>query len=386
MKFAGFRRYDGTVGVRNYIAILPTTGCASEVALRIAEEVNGAVPLLHHQGCCQLKPDLEQVTRVLIGLGRNPNVASVLVVSLGCESISPQEVVEGIAESQKPVEMISIQAEGGFTATVKKGIKIVSSMASEARKLKREPCSLADLTVGVKCGASDATSGLVSNPAVGSAVDKIVDAGGTVIFGETTEVIGAEHILAKRAINELTAKKIFEAVERMESKAKKVGVDMRGSQPTAGNIKGGLTTIEEKSLGAISKSGSRLIQGVLEYGEAPRGKGLYFMDSPGMELVYMTGVAACGTQVILFSTGLGAPQGFPIVPVIKISGNEKTCRHLSEHIDIDLSTVLRGEESLDEGGERILEAICRVASGEVTKAEAIGYDKTVDIYVLNSFV
>ncbi len=374
------------MGARNHVALLPTTGCANAFVRKIGQQVPGTVPILHHQGCAQLKPDLEQVTRTLIGLGLNPNVAGVVVVSLGCESVVPQEVVDGIAASGKPVALLSLQAEGGFTKTLQRGIDVASHMCAEAHAQEREPFTVADLVLGIKCGASDTTSGLAANPVLGLVVDRVVDAGGTVIFGETTEIIGAEHLLAQRAVNQRVAQRVYEVVERMEAKAKAMGVDMRGSQPTGGNIRGGLTSIEEKSLGAIVKGGSRPLQGVLEYGERPSGKGLYFMDSPGMEIVYLTGPAAGGVQALLFSTGLGAPQGFPLYPVIKVCGNERTARHLAEHIDVDVSPVLRGEETLDEAGDRLFTELVQVVSGKSTKAEALGFDETVDIYTWGTFI
>jgi altronate dehydratase large subunit len=300
--------------------------------------------------------------------------------------VSSKKVVDGIAASGKPVDLLSLQEEGGFTKALRKGIDIATQMCVEANAQERRSFALEDLVLGIKCGASDTTSGLVSNTVVGHVVDKVVDGGGTVIFGETTEIIGAEHLLAKRAVNQHVAKRVYEVVERMEAKAKAMGVDMRGSQPTGGNIRGGITSIEEKSLGAIAKSGSKPLQGVLEYSEKPSERGLFFMDSPGMEIVYLTGPAAGGVQALLFSTGLGAPQGFPLYPVIKICGNERTGNHLAEHIDVDVSTILRGEETLDEAGNRLFAELVSVISGKKTKAEALGLDGTVDIYTWGSFI
>jgi altronate dehydratase large subunit len=386
MMLYGYARAQDKVGVRNYVALIPTTGCANDLVQRIEREVPGTVPILHHQGCAQLKPDLEQVTRTLIGLGANPNVASVLVVSLGCESVSPQDVVEGIAASGKPVDLLSMHGEGGFTKALRKGIGIASRLVAEAGTLEKTAFSLADMVVGIKCGASDTTSGLISNPVIGVVADKVVDAGGTVIFGETTEIMGAEHMLAQRAVTKDVARSVYAIVERMEAKATRAGVDMRGSNPTAGNIRGGLSTIEEKSLGALVKGGSRPLQGVLEYGARPTGRGLYFMDSPGMEIVFLTGPAAGGAQVILFSTGLGAPQGFPLCPVIKVCGNRRTVQRLAEHIDVDVSPVLHGEENLEAASDRLLQELVAVGSGQKTKAEILGLVATVDIYTQGSFV
>jgi altronate dehydratase large subunit len=382
MKFLGYRRPDGSVGVRNYIAVIPTVVCANSVVSRIASQIPGAVPILHNQGCTQLTPDLEQVTRTLVGLGRNPNVAAVLVVSLGCECVSLDEVVEKISESKKPVEGIVILDLGGEIKAVEKGTRIVEGLSQSSSEIEKESFDLEDLIVGVKCGASDATSGLSSNPATGIAVDEIIKGGGSVIFGETTEFIGAEHILAKRASDEKVSKRIYEIVESMENRAKSIGVDMRSAQPTSGNIRGGLTTIEEKSLGAIVKGGyASRIKGVLEYAERPREKGLHVMDTPGRENEYMTGIAAAGVQIIVFTTGLGAPQGFPFVPVIKVTGNPKTFERMSDHMDVSVSKVMEGKEKLDEAGDRIVKEIIRVASGKRTKAEVLGYGGPVGIWV-----
>jgi altronate dehydratase large subunit len=380
MEFLGFEREDGEVGVRNYIAVIPTVGCANEVAEEIARRVSGCKALLHHQGCCHIPSDLETVERVLIGWGRNPNVSAVLLISLGCENVSVDRIYKEISKFRRHVEKIVIQ-ENGYRKSVDNGVKIARKLVESAKESKRESFDLSKLIIGVKCGASDTTSGIASNPAVGKAVDKIIDMGGTVVFGEITEVIGAEHILAKRAVSKEVSEKILDVVQELEMKVKSLGIDLRGCNPTLGNIKGGLSTIEEKSLGAIVKSGSSKIKDVLKYGEKPAGNGLYMMMSPGREIEFLTGLIAGGAQTVLFSTGIGAPQGYPIAPVIKICGNPKTCSTLYEHIDVDVSEIITKGISIDEASERILEKIIRVASGEKTKAELIGYDRTVDIYI-----
>ncbi|MCD6574281.1 UxaA family hydrolase [Candidatus Aerophobetes bacterium] len=380
-KYSGYLRKDGSIGIRNYVAVIPTVGCVNEVASRIATQVDGAVPILHHQGCCQLKPDVDTVTRVLEGIGKNPNVVGVLLVSLGCEAVDTKEIEKHL-KMLKPTYSICLQKLGGITKTVERGINIVQSLVSNITNTTKE-VNLNSLVVGLKCGASDATSGIASNPAVGVAVDKLIENGATVIFGETTEVLGAEEVLAKRAVTAEIASGILKKIEEMEHRAKSMGVDMRGSQPTPGNIRGGLTTIEEKSLGAIIKSGTKPINGVLEYGEQPSDCGLYFMDTPGREIEVLTGLASGGCQLILFTTGVGAPQGFPLCPVIKISGNKNTCLNLKEHIDIDVSTIISGEETIIQAGERIFREILEVASGKKVKAELLGYDKNginIDIY------
>lgn len=381
MEFMGFQRENGEVGVRNYVAIIPTVGCANEVVEEIAKRVPGCRALLHHQGCSMTPSDLETVEKTLIGLGRNPNVAAVVLVGLGCESIPINRVEDGIAKSGKPVESIVIQEVGGFSKAVEKGVKIARRELEYAGKFRRKSFDLSHLTVGIKCGSSDATSGIVSNPAVGLVIDKLIDSGGTAIFGEITEIIGAEHILAKRARTPEIGEEILKVVRELEDKIKTLGIDIRGLNPTPGNIKGGLSTIEEKSLGAIVKGGSRPIEGVLDYGEKPEGKGLYVMISPGREIEFLTGPVAGGAQLLIFTTGRGAPQGYPIAPVIKVCGNPETSRRLSEHIDVDVSGVITQNKTLEEVAEKILEKLIKVASGEKTKAEIIGYDKTVEIYV-----
>ena len=381
MEFMGFQRENGEVGVRNYVAVIPTVGCANEVAEAIANRVPGSKPILHHQGCCMLQSDIEVVERVLIGLGSNPNVAAVVLVGLGCESVSIDRVGDGIAETGKPVEEVVIQEVGGFSKAVEKGVNAARRGVEHAEKFGRKSFDLSNLTVGIKCGSSDATSGIVSNPAVGLAIDRLIDEGGTAIFGEITEMIGAEHVLARRAKTPEIAEQILKAIHELEEKIRSLGVDIRGSNPTPGNIRGGLSTIEEKSLGAVVKGGSRPIQGVLDYGEKPRGRGLYIMASPGREIEFLTGPVAGGAQLILFTTGRGAPQGYPIAPVIKVCGNPKTSEKLSEHIDVDVSDVITENKTLEEAAEKIFEKLVKVASGDRTRAEIIGYDRTADIYV-----
>jgi altronate dehydratase large subunit len=378
--FDGFARPDGTFGARGHVAILPSVGCAVEVADRVARTVEGTEAVLHHQGCCQMPPDLEAVTDALAGLGRNPNVAAALVVSLGCEGVDPDAVVARIRESGKPVELISIQKLGGTLRAVAEGTAIAASLARESMTRPRGTAPLSGLTVGVKCGGSDATSGLASNPAVGRALDLLVDAGGTAIFGETTEFIGAEEVLAGRCASPGAGEKLRAAVAANEARANALGVDMRGGQPTPGNITGGLTTIEEKSLGAVVKSGTRPIRGMLEYGHAPPGPGLWAMDTPGREIEVLAGLAAAGAQVILFSTGRGVPQGFPLVPVVKVCGNATTCAHMASEIDFDASGILDGTRTVDRAGDALFDLVIQVASGRMTKSEEIGYVNPVDFY------
>lgn len=372
MSFWGYQRPDGSVGVRNYVGVISTVSCANDVTWWISNRVNGTAPFLHQAGCSQMKPDLNHTALTLASLGKNPNLSSVLLVSLGCEGVPVDLVEEGIAKSGKPVKRVVIQ-KAGATSALKDGIEIANKMVAEASKATREELDDSHLVIGVKCGASDTTSGLAANPAVGAACDLVIDRGGTCVFGETTEFMGAEHILARRAVAPEVARKIFEIVDRLEKRVIARGGDMRGGQPTAGNIAGGLTTIEEKSLGAISKGGTKPIQKVYEYGEHVEGRGLFIVDSPGREPEFLTALAAAGVQVVLFSTGLGAPQGFPFMPVIKITANLMTYERLNEHLDILVGLPHGKGISLNTKGEEIFREVREVASGKLTKAEILGY-------------
>jgi altronate dehydratase large subunit len=386
MEFSGYERKDGGVGVRNYVGVLSTVICANEVAEKIASQVNGATSFLHHQGCCQTPVDIKRVNDTLIGLGKNPNLASVLLVSLGCESTDVAQVSEAIARTGKRVETVVIQEIGGAARAVAQGILLAQGMVRDASVLRRMSFPISEIVLGLKCGSSDTTSGLSSNPVVGVLSDLLVEAGGTSILGEVTEFIGAEHLLARHAKDKETADKILSLVDRMEARAVQMGFDIRGGQPTGGNIKGGLTTIEEKSLGAIAKAGNAKIQAVYEYGVKPDSKGLVVMDSPGREPEILTGLAAAGATVIAFTTGRGAPQGFPFVPVIKLTGNENTWNKLQDHMDFNVSSVMEGTETLEDAGKRLLDELIQVSSGKRTKAEISGYTNSMDIYMVGPVI
>lgn len=378
--FRGYLRRDGSVGTRNWVAVISSVGCANEVAHEICQVVPGAIPITHHQGCTQLEPDIISVQRTLANIGKNPNFGAVLVVSLGCESVDHELLKQHIASSQKPVEKIVIQEIGGSLEAISRGIAITANLYREISNACRETLPIEKLVLGLKCGSSDFTSGISANPALGEAVDILLEMNATVIFGETTEIIGAEHVICRRALNKEVEEKLINKVRLMEERAKNIGVDMRKGQPTPGNIDGGLTTIEEKSLGAITKTGSGTITGILDFFERVQGKGLYMKDTPGREMEALTGLVAGGANIIAFTTGRGAPQGFPGVPVLKISGNPRTCEKLGVHIDTDVSRLITGGMSLDKSASLIYRDILEVASGRVTKAESLGYDRTMEIY------
>ena len=385
-KFYGYVRKDGKVGTRNYVAVIPSVVCVDEVVESIVHNTSGTQGIIHHQGCCQTPPDLERITDCLIKIGENPNVGAILIVSLGCEGVDTDRLESEIRKTGKPVERINVQELGGTSKSIQVGMDKAQKLIREISSLQREEVDISNFVMGIKCGASDTTSGIASNPVIGYVADKIVDLGGTVVFGETTEFIGAEHILQRRAKDDFVASEIGRIVTEMENRAKAIGVDMRKGQPTPGNIKGGLSTIEEKSLGAIVKSGTKTIQGVIDYTEAPKGKGLWIKDSPGREIELLSGMAVAGADVILFSTGRGAPQGFPVVPVVKICGNPITYERMQHDMDINAGLITTGEKSIAEVGEETFERLLRVANGENSKGESIKYNKSMDFYCLGPVI
>ena len=388
--FQGYRRPDGKFGARNLVAVIPTTICANDVAQAICRQIQGTIGYFHHQGCCQLPSDLKRVTEVLIDLGLSANVGAALIVSLGCEGTDHQRVYETIKASGKPCEIIHIQELGGTSAGIQAGMDAAQRLVMQISGQQRETCDISNLTMAIKCGGSDTTSGMASNCVIGYVADKLVDLGATVVFGETTEFLGGEHILANRAVggpDGPVAKKIYEIVERMEIRAKAIGEDMRGGQPTPGNIAGGLSSIEEKSLGAIVKSGHRPIQGVLEYTDRITDqKGLWIKDTPGREPEILTGMAATGAQVLMFSTGRGAPQGFCSMPVIKICGNPITYARMSHDMDLNAGRIITGEKTIEQVGEEAFEMLLKVLSGQMTKNEALSYFGSIDIYCLGPVI
>ena len=388
--FMGYPRPDGKYGVRNLVAVIPSVVCANDVAQAICRQVQGTIGYFHHQGCCQLPLDLKRVTDVLSHLGQSPNVGAALIVSLGCEGTDHQRIYEEIKATGKPVEIIHIQELGGTSRSIQAGIDAAQRLVQEISGIQRVPADISNLIMSIKCGGSDTTSGMASNCVIGYVADKLVDLGATVVFGETTEFLGGEHILARRAVggeDGPVGQKIYQIVDEMEKRAMSVGEDMRGGQPTPGNIAGGLSSIEEKSLGAIVKSGHRPIQGVLEYcDKVTDQKGLWIKDAPGREPEILTGMAATGAQVMMFSTGRGAPQGFPSMPVIKICGNPNTYERMQWDMDLNAGRILTGEKSIDEVGEEAFQMLLDTLNGRMTKNEALSYFGSVDIFCLGPVI
>ena len=373
MNFFGYKRPDGKVGVRNHVVILPSVACSSEVCNAIARKVKGTISIPHQHGCAQLAFDAEQTARTLIGVGKNPNVAAVLVIGLGCEVVNSSMVVSKITESGKPVKNLVIQEVGGSPKTIKEGVKIAKEMVLFASGLKKEKTKSNSLNLGVECGGSDACSGLSANPALGVTSDLLIEEGGTIILSETTESIGAEHILARRAINKKVREKILEIVRRTEMRALHLGLDIGKANPAPGNYEGGITTLEEKSLGCVMKGGTSKVMEVLEYAETPTKKGLVLMDTPGHDAESMTGLIAGGTQIIAFTTGRGNPLGSPIAPVIKIASNSCLYSKMKDNMDINAGEIITGNKTVQEIGEKIFREVFRVANGKLTRSEVWGH-------------
>ena len=374
MNFLGYRRPDGKVGVRNKIFILPASVCASDTTRIIASQIEGAVTFNNQNGCSQVAGDQQLTMDVMAGMAANPNVYGIIVVSLGCENCQMDLVVDAIRErTNKPMETFIIQENGGTITTIERAVRAGRKMAQEASKLQREEFPISGLIVGTECGGSDPTSGLASNVLIGELSDRLVALGATSILSETTEFIGAEHILAKRAKTPEIKERIYEIVHRYEKALQLVGEEVRDGNPSPGNIAGGITTLEEKSLGCIHKGGHTEVTAVYDYGKQVEEKGLVIMDTPGNDPSSVAGMVAGGAQVIVFSTGRGTPTGNPISPVIKITGNKITFANMSDNIDIDASPVIYGPQTLKELGEEFLQELVEVANGKQTKAETLGY-------------
>lgn len=374
MNFLGYRRPDGRVGVRNKIFILPASVCASDTTRIIASQIEGAVTFNNQNGCSQVAGDQQLTMDVMAGMAANPNVYGIIVVSLGCENCQMDLVVDAIRErTNKPMETFIIQENGGTITTIERAVRAGRKMAQEASRLQREEFPISELIVGTECGGSDPTSGLASNVLIGELSDRLVALGSTSILSETTEFIGAEHILAARAKTPEIKERIYEIVHRYEKALQLVGEEVRDGNPSPGNIAGGITTLEEKSLGCIHKGGHTEVTAVYDYGKQVEEKGLVVMDTPGNDPSSVAGMVAGGAQIIVFSTGRGTPTGNPISPVIKITGNKITFANMSDNIDIDASPVIYGPQTLKELGEEFLQELIEVANGKQTKAETLGY-------------
>ena len=380
MEFWGYKRKDGRAGIRNHVLILPACACGSESSRIVASQVRGAVSIVFNTGCSDVAANTAMSQKVLTGFACNPNVYGVVIIGLGCETVPHRKLREKIeAMTSKPVVSFGIQEEGGTLKTIEKAVRAAREMVSAAGMQQKERCDISELLLGIECGGSDATSGLASNPAVGELSDRLVDLGASTMMSESIEWIGGEHVLAKRAATPEIHDQIIRVCEDYEAHLKATGQDCRAGQPTPGNKDGGLSTIDEKSLGCIRKGGTRPIVEVLAQAERPTKRGAIVMDTAGYDISSVTSMVAAGCNVIVFTTGRGTPTGNTIVPVLKVTANAHTYSWMEDNMDVDLSGILRGEESISASGERLLTRIHEVANGRLTKAEAYGFsDIAVD--------
>jgi len=374
--FWGYKRENGRVGVRNHVIILPVDDLSNAAAQAVENNIKGTMAVPHPYGRLQFGADLDLHFRTLIGTGSNPNVAAVVVI--GIEDGWAKRVADGIAKTGKPVAFFGIEGHGD-PETVKRASQAAKEFLQQASELRREERPLNDLWVSTKCGESDTTSGIGSNPCVGNAFDKLYPHGVTLVFGETTELTGGEHLVAARCRNDEVPKKfqfVFDRYQQVIDRHKTS--DLMDSQPTKGNIAGGLTTIEEKALGNIQKIGRKcVVDGVLDKAETPSGPGLWFMDSSSAAAEMVTLCAAAGFVVHLFPTGQCNVIGNPILPVIKLCANPRTVRLMADHVDVDVSGITRREINMDQAGDKLLECMFRTANGRLTAAEALGHREFV---------
>ncbi len=374
----GYQREDGQLGIRNHVGVFFLVGCAEAVARRIVDRVPGTTLL----GCRACESSSETNNK-LIGLGKHPNVGGVLLAGLGCEETNAAELAHEIALAKKPVEILGIQKTGGTMKAIEQGVTLVEKLAREVAQSERAPLAPSDLIVGVECGGSDALSGLTANPAVGIAADLLIAAGGTVIFGEVGELLGCENILAERAVNPEVAQQVVEAIQRARRWCRMRGI----FKICSGNQRGGLTTIEEKSLGAVAKAGHAPIQGVLDgsYCERPPRKGLYLLNNVfytdqalygaggGFDSTDLTSLAASGAHLVVFTTGRGSPVGSSVLPVLKVASNSQIFHYMADNMDVNAGAIIDCTRTHDQVGQEIYEEILAVCAGKQTKAEILGH-------------
>lgn len=371
--FLGFRRPNGAAGVRNWIAVISVMDNCNPATRAISQAVSGTIPVTTLFVRGQFGADLDFALESLAGLGRNPNIAGVLLV--GLEESSTEDVARRIRPTGKPVEVVHLQPNGTIEC-VAQGTRHAARMVLQASQLRRQACPMSDLVMGVECGGSDTTSGLSCNPAIGRMADQLVEAGGTVIISETSEFIGAEHLFAARAPDLAVRQAFLDAVQGMEAMAVRRGVNMRDSQPAPDNKRGGLTTVEEKALGAMAKAGTSPLVGVLGYGQAPTRKGLHFMDAPSGAVENLTGFAVSGCQLICFGTGVGNPIGNMVAPTIKICGNVNTMRSMRDNIDFDVSAVFETSARITDLGDQLYDYVAEVGSGTRITSEILNIRET----------
>lgn len=374
--FLGFPRPDGGFGIRNHVLVMSVTGLTGPTARRIGSLVRGSVTVAMPFGSGLVGEDKAAHMRALLGMAQNPNVGAVMII--GGDPPKVDEVARELAKTGKPVEGLALDdCDHDALVLTDKAVRIAASMAYDLSRIRREEAPLSELFLGVECGRSDPSSGLVANPLIGHMADRVGEDGGTVIAGETMEWLGAEHLLANRAASPAVAEALVAAVQRREQGAIDAGIDLTGNNPGPTNIAAGLSSIEEKSLGAIAKTGSRPIDGVVKYAEAPAGKGLYLMDQPAYSPESLTGFAAAGANILMFSTGVGNSFVNSLSPTIKISANPETCARLHQQLDFKAENVFNGVESMESAADRLWKVLLGVASGDATWGEILGEGEEV---------
>lgn len=380
MQFMGYKRTEGRAGVRNHVLILPSCACASESCRVVAGQVAGTVNVIFNAGCSDVAANTEMNQRVLVGFALNPNVYGVVIIGLGCETVPHKELREKIQKlTGKPVVSFGIQEEGGTVRTIEKAVRAARQMAAEASRQLREPCGMSDILLGIECGGSDATSGIAANPVVGELSDRLIDLGASTMMSETIEFIGGEHMLARRGATREIHNRIITICKEYEEHLAAAGQDCRAGQPTPGNKAGGLSTLEEKSLGCILKGGTRPVVEVLAEAERPVKSGAIIMDTPGYDIASVTSMVAGGCNVVVFTTGRGTPTGHALAPVIKVTGNRRTYQRMEDNMDFDASAVTMLEKSIEEVAGDLMTEVMAVCGGKITKAEAYGFsDIAVD--------
>ena len=400
MEFWGYYRPDGSVGVRNHVLILPATRNVNYICHRIALAVPGVTTFYTTGEYGRTGGDRKRLARFLTGIARNPNVANVLLIGMphgyGYPEFQTDALAAEIAKSGTRLEILNVDRCGGLEGTVVQGIRLARELVREATAMRREAAPLSKLTIGMKCGDSDATSGLAGNPALGRAVDRLIDAGGTALFSETLELIGAEQTLVQRAKTPEVAQRLLRLIADWEARAASIGEDIRTINPIPENIAAGITTLEEKSLGAVEKTGTRELSGVLDYCERPGEPGLWLMDAWMSSYSLLPSFAAAGAQIVLYQLGgnelppedapLSAVDPGLVAPLLTISGNPRTAKAAGDYLDVSTGGVLLGTETLDAAGERILEEIVRAANGRATRGETMRYPEPFEVFFEGPFI
>lgn len=400
MEFWGYSRPDGSVGVRNHVLILPATRNVNYICHRIALAVPGVTTFYTTGEYGRTGGDRKRLARFLTGIARNPNVANVLLIGMphgyGYPEFQTDALAAEIAKSGTRLEILNVDRCGGLEGTVVQGIRLARELVREATAMRREAAPLSKLTIGMKCGDSDATSGLAGNPALGRAVDRLIDAGGTALFSETLELIGAEQTLVQRAKTPEVAQRLLRLIADWEARAASIGEDIRTINPIPENIAAGITTLEEKSLGAVEKTGTRELSGVLDYCERPGAPGLWLMDAWMSSYSLLPSFAAAGAQLVLYQLGgnelppedapLSAVDPGLVAPLLTISGNPRTAKAAGDYLDVSTGGVLLGTETLDAAGERILEEIVRAANGRATRGETMRYPEPFEVFFEGPFI